>query len=79
MGLFVLTFLFMRVDFSPQQSVFEVVLWAVQVGVQPPALHPGAEKHQQRRGVRREHVTEVQLSVVSLTSWQLSLFHIQAE
>lgn len=36
-----LTLFLWRIDFSPQQSVFEVIFWTIQVCVQPPILHPG--------------------------------------
>lgn len=43
----VLTLLFRRIDFSPQQSMFQVIFRTVQVGVQPPVLHPDGERHDQ--------------------------------
>lgn len=36
-----LTLFLWRIDFSPQQSVFEVIFWTIKVCVQAPVLHPG--------------------------------------
>lgn len=40
----ILTLLVWGIDFSPQKSVFQVILWAIQVRVQAPILHPDGEK-----------------------------------
>lgn len=40
----VLTLFLWRIDLPPQQSVFQVIFRTIQVGVQPPMLHPAMER-----------------------------------